>query len=121
MFDPADWTFISLYLEGFLFGKIFALSCALNCTLANQVQLFLGLLGIYTGIFAIYLQCPLKEESRTATTIFYVLCLLYVLSMADVAMDLLESIIFVSNNSICKIIRVIYADSYRCTIASVSK
>jgi hypothetical protein len=65
---------IYLYLEGFFFGKISVL-CALNCTLANEVQFFLGI-GIYSGIFALYLQCPLKE-SRPAIIVFYVLCLLY--------------------------------------------
>jgi hypothetical protein len=50
-----------------------------------------------------YLQCPLKE-SRTAIILFYVLCLLYVLSMATVISDLLQCIAAVSNNSIRKII-----------------
>jgi hypothetical protein len=51
-----------------------------------------------------YLQCPSKE-SRTAIIVFYVLCLLYALSMATIASDLLENILEVSNNSsICKII-----------------
>jgi hypothetical protein len=94
---------IGLYVEGFFFGKISVLcQCALTCTLAKEVHLFLGL-GIYTGIFAMYLLCPLKE-SRTAIIVFYVLCLLYVLSMATVVIDLLEVILEVSNNSICKII-----------------
>jgi hypothetical protein len=57
-------------------------------------------LGIYSGIFAMYLQCPLKEF-RTAIIVFYVLCLLYVLSMATVVIDLLKIILEVSNNSIC--------------------
>ena len=71
-------------------------------TLANEVQ---HGLGIYSGIFAMYLQCPLKE-SRTAIIIFYVLCLLYVLSAADVVSDLLSRILEVSNNSICKIMQI---------------
>jgi hypothetical protein len=101
MISQVEVIFITLYLEGFFFGKTSAL-CALTCTLAKEVHLFLGL-GIYSGIFAIYLKCPSKE-SRTATIVFYVLCLLYVLSMASVVMDLLQCIIDVSNNSICKII-----------------
>jgi hypothetical protein len=100
MFTLAEWSFIDRYLEWFLFGKISVLF-ALTCMLAKEVQFFLGL-GIYSGIFAIYLQCPLKE-SRTANVVFYVLCLLYVLSMATVVFDLLETIFHVSNNSICKI------------------
>ena len=51
-----------------------------------------------------YLQCPLKE-SRTAVIVFYVLCLLYVLSMASFMIDVLGFVVAVSNNSsICKII-----------------
>jgi hypothetical protein len=101
MITQDDWNLIDSYLEGFFFGKISVL-CALTCTLANKVQFFLGI-GIYSGIFALYLQCPLKE-SRPAIIVFYVLCLLYVLSMASVVSDLLASILEVSNNSICKII-----------------
>jgi hypothetical protein len=93
MFTLADLIFIDLCLEGFFFGKISV--CALTFTLAESNY---GL-GIYTGIFALYLQCPLKE-SRTATIVFYVLCLLYALSMATVAMDLVQSVLGVSNNSI---------------------
>jgi hypothetical protein len=50
-----------------------------------EVQIFSGS-GIYSGIFAIYLQCPSKE-SRMATNIFYALCLLYVLSTATIICD----------------------------------
>jgi hypothetical protein len=101
MFTTADLLFIGICLEGFFFGKISVL-CALTCTLAKEVQSFLGL-GIYSGIFALYLQCPLKE-SRPAIIVFYVLCLLYVLSMAEVASDSLAIIVAVSNNSIRNII-----------------
>ena len=64
------------------------------------VQLFLDL-GIYSGIFVIYLQCP-SRESRTAKTVFYLLSLLYVLSMATFVADILAFIfkLIVSNNSI---------------------
>jgi hypothetical protein len=101
MLSGVELSLIGYCLEGFFFGNISVL-CALNYTLAKQVQLFLGLLGIYSGIFAMYLQCPSKE-SRTAIFVFYVLCLLYVLSMTDVASDLLQNILDVSDNSICKI------------------
>ena len=59
--------------------------------------LFLGL-GLYSGIFAIYLQCPSK---RSGTALIPV-CLLYVLSTADFVSDLVALIFYVSNNSICK-------------------
>jgi hypothetical protein len=101
----SEWYTYARCLEGFFFGKISVpCQCALT-TLAKKVQSFLGL-GIYSGIFAVYLQCPLKV-SGTSIFVFYVLCLLYVLSMASIASDLLGSILVVvkvSNNSICKII-----------------
>ena len=74
----------------------------LNLYPAEEDQLYSGL-GIYSGIFAIYVQLASKE-SRTATIIFYALCLLYVLSTATVVSDLVSTLIDsdVSNNSICK-------------------
>ena len=88
-----------LCLEGFLYGKISVLG-ALICIRAKEIQLFPGL-GIYSGIFAIYLQCPSKE-SRMATIVFYALCLLYILSTAAVISDLLALVLEVSNKSTCK-------------------
>ena len=73
---------------------------------AKEVQLFFGL-GIYSGIFTIYLQSA-SIDSRTTTIVFYALCLLYILSTASVVSDLLQVILVnidssgVSNNSICK-------------------
>ena len=102
MLSPPEVYFISLCLEWFLYGMIL-ISVLCDLTLAKKIQLFPGT-GLYSGIFAIYLQRP-KKESRTAMILFYVLCLLYVLSTAAVVCDLLtiilEMYIDVSNNSIC--------------------
>ena len=89
--------FLSICVEGFLYGKL----CAVTCTLAKKVQLFLGL-GLYSGIFAMYLQCPSKK-SRMAIIVFYAICLLYVLSTASFVCDLVALILYVSKNPICKI------------------
>ena len=67
---------------------------------AKEVQLFPGL-GIYSGIFVLYLQCQ-SPESRTANMVFYTLCVLYILSTAIVVVDLLYFTVGVSNNSISK-------------------
>ena len=91
--------YISMCVELFLYGKI-SVQWALTCTLAKEIQLFPGL-GIYSGIFVIYLRFAFKE-SRTTTIVFYSLCLLYVLSTATIAGELLSLMIGVSNNSICK-------------------
>ena len=76
-----------------------------------KVQLFPGL-GIYSGIFAVYLQCVLLKESRTTSIVFYALCILYILSTVTVVSDILDIIIQVSNNSICKYI--IFYQLYSC-------
>jgi hypothetical protein len=93
---------IGLCLEGFFYGNT-SVICALTCTLAKEVhwQLFPGL-GLYSGMFAMYLQCP-PNGSRTTTIIFYALCLLYVLSTVTFVVELVAYILGeVSNNSICK-------------------
>ena len=86
-------------------------------TLAKEVQLFPGL-GLYSGIFAIYLQCPSKR-SGTALILFYAVCLLYVLSAADFVSDLIALILHVSTNSICKntFLYISCADTSRDTLA----
>ena len=58
----------------------------------KKVQLFPGL-GIYSGIFAIYLHCVLSKEPRTRSIVLYALCLLYILSTATVVCDLLVYIL----------------------------
>ena len=68
---------------------------------AKNVQLFPGL-GVYSGIFAIYLQYPSNvSKTRTANVIFYILCLLYFFCAATVVSDLLTFVLGVSNNPIC--------------------
>ena len=72
----------------------------LNLYPAKDVQLFPGL-GIYSGIFVLYLQCR-SPESRKANIVFYALSLQYILSTANVVVDLLNFTLSVSNNSISK-------------------
>ena len=120
MITSADMMYLSYCVEGFLYGKI-SFSCTLTCTLLKKVQLFPGL-GIYSGIFVIYLHCVLSKESRTTSIVLYALCLLYVLSTATIVSDLLGYIIDVSNNSICKYIFffISYAVAYQYTTGSTS-
>ena len=50
-----------------------------------------------------YLRCSSNNlKFKTATILFYALCLLYVLSTATVVIDLVTIILQVSNNPICK-------------------
>ena len=118
MITLQEASLIGLCLEGFLYGKMFNLY-ALIC--GKEVQLFLGLLGLYSGIFAIYLQ-SLSNKSRTAI-IFYSLCLLYVLSGATVVCDVLGFIFQVSNSFVKNIFFLINcapAVPYDISIASSS-
>lgn len=96
-----DGFFISVYVEGFFYGKIF---CALICTLSKEVQSSPGP-GLYSGIFAVYLQYSgyPSNNSRTAV-IFYSLCILYILSTVTFVADFVQFILGlrVSGNSICK-------------------
>ena len=67
-----------------------------------------------------YLLLPSKE-SRTAILVFYVLCLLYVLSTVSMISDILLVIIEVSINSICKsIIFIRYSGAIDEAVASIS-
>ena len=60
-------------------------------------------LGVYSGIFALYLQWPSDESrARSANVVFYILCLLYGLCAATVVSDLLDCIFAVSNKFIYK-------------------
>ena len=97
-----EMLFIAVCLEGFLYGKIVSVPCDLtsSCILAKEVQLYPGL-GIYSGVFAMYLHCS-SNKSRKAAILFYALCLLHVLSTATVVSDLVTNVFQVSNNLICK-------------------
>ena len=63
--------------------------------------------GIYSGIFIIYLQF-----AKSKTAVFYVLCLLYVLSAADVVSDFIDLMFgiygYVSNNSIGNLKNIVF-------------
>ena len=98
MFSIFDADLVSLCIEGFFYGKISVL-CAWLASVPLLKKLFLVCLGLYSGIFAMYLQRP-PNKSKTYI-IFYALCVLYVLSTVNVVVDLAGSTT-VSNNSICK-------------------
>ena len=69
-------------------------------------------LGVYTGIFALYLQCPSDESrARSANVVFYILSILYVLCAVTVVCDLLALTFAVSNKFICKNIIFIISSS----------
>ena len=100
MINMVEATIFPMCIQGFLYGKI----CALICTVPLQrLKRFNYYLGLYSGIFAIYLRCP-SQKSRMAIIVFYVLCVLYVLSTATVVCNWLTVVLDVSNffQMICK-------------------
>ena len=114
----------SICFEGFLFGNVsyVHLNVPLVLLVAKEIQLFPGL-GIYTGIFAIYLQCPSDESrTRTANVVFYAICLLYVFCAAAVVSDLISVTLQVSDKFICRNIIFIISCAvvYQFIIASTS-
>ena len=75
--------------------------CSLPCALAKQVELFPGL-GLYSGIFVMYLQCQSNGSTgRMAANFFYAICLLYVQATFSFISDLVLKVPSVSNISIC--------------------
>ena len=94
--------FPSICLEGFLYGKISVLFFTFKLYPCQTSPTIPGL-GLYFGIFAMYLECQSnKSTGRTATIVFYAICLLYVLSTVNFVSDLvILTILEVSSNSIC--------------------
>ena len=108
MISAEEQLVLAISLEGFLYGKISLLLCVLTCTFVKEVQLFPGL-GIYSGVFAIYLHCSLtRKESKTTTmtVVFYALCILFVLSTVTVISDLLLGTIDINNGSVSMVYRI---------------
>ena len=87
----------------------------------KEVQLFPDL-GVYSGIFAIYLLFS-SNESRTRTTnvVFYILCLLYFLCAVSLVSDLLNIVFDVSINPIWKTIVFIITRAVYYDIESTAK
>ena len=99
MITDAEAAFTSICLEGFFYGKLSVACFTLYPCYIKNVQSLPGL-GLYTGIFVIYLQCP-WNKSRTPI-ILYALCTLYVLTTATFISDFVTLILKVSNDFICK-------------------
>ena len=80
---------LGVCLAGFLFGMIYLSVLQLQ---RPSLKSLLSFSGLYSGIFALYLQC----HARTAKAnyiLFYALCFLYMLSIATVAFDIVSFVI----------------------------
>ena len=77
-----------LCLEGFFFGTI---SLNSQGQVAKAVQRF-PILGLYSGIFAVYLQHHGSQSTdRARNILFYALCLLYALAAATYIMAIVKN------------------------------
>ena len=121
MFTEAEANFTSFCLEGFFYGKISVPS--LVVPLLKKLW-FPVSLGLYSGIFAMYLQHRDPQNKSRTYIIFYALCVLYVLSTVNVVLDLLqfdiESDNTVSNNStICRSITFLKSSCERQVVLAI--
>ena len=86
--------FVGYCLEGLFYGRI--ILYFMTITLCAKS---LPGLGIYSGIFVIYLRHEESMKFKRTTILFCLLCVLYVLSTALVAIDMF--IVGVGDNSDC--------------------
>ena len=91
--NDVDFAYLSRGLEAFFYGTISVLP--LFFPQVAKVVGHLPVSGLYSGIFAMYLQhhASRKDASKTADIVFYALCLLYLLSVATIASDLVDFLI----------------------------
>ena len=84
--DVEDFQLFGFFLQGFFFGMI-----SVNSQSQAVRQWHCPIPGIYSGIFAMYLQHHGSQKStdKAKNIIFYALCALYALSMADTIIDLI--------------------------------
>ena len=88
--DVLDFYRLGMCLAGFLFGTVSVLqlfTSSPNCLKLTPPPSP----GLYSGIFAIYLQCRVsshKDTDSRQNILFYALSLLYVLSLVIIALDI---------------------------------
>ena len=84
--NPTDFVYLAACLEGFFFGVIHIYSLIVISKLIKHYPIP----GLYSGIFAVYLQCH-ASQNRTAKGIniaFYALSALYVLSAVSTTVEI---------------------------------
>ena len=84
-----DYHYLGHCLQGFFFGKI---SVTCQAQIAKAVQ-YRPIPGLYSGIFAIYLQYRESQKGsyEAKNIIFYALCMLYALSAVTSIIGILHS------------------------------
>ena len=90
-------------VEGFLFGKIvYSGIVSPPLSFLKLSQNYTPGLGIYSAMFAMYLQYEgsKKPTDKRTTIVFYSLCTLYALSSAVFTIDIAETVLLVSKISV---------------------
>jgi FtsH-binding integral membrane protein len=79
-----EFEYLAICLEGFFFGELFVLQ------LSTPVSEEFLIPGIYSGIFAVhsYYVSDKGSSNKKRSIIFYALCILYILSLAVIALDI---------------------------------
>ena len=83
--DIEDYEYLGMFLEGFLFGTISVLQLS-SCWNSSTISLS----GLYSGIFALYLQYHSSQrdaDTKRKKIVFYALWMLYVLSATIIILD----------------------------------
>ena len=96
--DTGNFQYLGVILGGFFSGEISVLQ-------QSWVSFWRSILGVYSGIFALHVQYHISNEEIDNTkqkTVFYALCVLYVLSVAVITLEtgLFVVLKFVRNNAV---------------------
>ena len=92
-----DCFYLGVCLEGFFFGAISVLQ--LPCPFLRKSNIPTpSFPGLYSGIFALYIQCHASRTDavKANNILFYLLCCLYFLSIATISV---EMVYFVNTSS----------------------
>ena len=80
--------YFGVCLEGFLFGAISLLQLPRPLLKQSKIPPP-SFPGLYSGIFALYIQCHASRDTvKENKILFYVLCFLYVLSIATISVEM---------------------------------
>lgn len=116
----ADFIYLAACLGGFFFGAIQICSP----TVISKVTKHYPVPGLYSGIFALYLQCR-ASQNRTDKIAFYALSVLYVLCGVSIAVGITFNFFEIDSGTVSKTILQVFnftliscADFRRCPYPS---
>ena len=84
--DTSEFIFLGICIEGFLYGTISLLQVS-NFFKAGLIT------GLYSGIFALYLQYRSSKREADNKTLFYAFCALYIVCGIMIFIDIAAAVI----------------------------